>query len=66
MAGADGEQGDGWAAQQLILPPQWQQAWAGCLAHAGSVGAASNCDHTSKKLNKIAVNRPFKTPWQPG
>jgi hypothetical protein len=25
-AGADCEPDDGWAAQQLILPPQWQQA----------------------------------------
>jgi len=54
-AGADGEPDDG-AEQQLILPPQWQQAWAGCREHA-SAGAASNCAHTSKKLNKMALNR---------
>jgi hypothetical protein len=42
-------------AQQLILPPQWQQARTGWLAHAGT-GAASNCAHTSNKLNKMADN----------
>src|SRR5208283_6105108 len=55
-AGADCEQGDGCAAQQLILPLQWQQARTGCRGHAGA-GAASNCAHTSKKLNKMALNR---------
>jgi hypothetical protein len=55
-AGADCEPGDGCAAQQLILPPQWQQARTGCWEHAGA-GAASNCAHASNKLNRMALNR---------
>jgi hypothetical protein len=47
-------------AQQLILPPQWQHPRAGWAAVA-DVGAASNCAHTRKKLNKMALaRRPFK------
>jgi hypothetical protein len=56
IAGAGCEPDDGCAAQQLILPPQWQQARTVCLAHAG-VGAADNGAHTSRKLNKMADNR---------
>ena len=55
-AGADCEPDTGCAAQQLILPPQWQQARTGCWEHAG-IGAAGNCAHTSKELNKMAENR---------
>ena len=54
IAGA-GCEPDGAAAQQLILPPQWQPWRTGWLAHAGAV-AASNCAHASSKLNKMADN----------
>ena len=57
MAGAGCEPDDDCAAQQLILPPQWQQARTGCWAHAGGAGAADNGAHTSRKLNKMADNR---------
>jgi hypothetical protein len=43
--------------QQLILPPQWQQAGTGCLSQIGSAGAANNCDHASKRPDKMADNR---------
>ena len=63
-AGIGCEPDDG-AAQQLLLPPQWQQAGASWVGATGA-GAANNCAHTSKKLNKMATNRrPFKTPLQP-
>lgn len=54
-AGIGCEPDDG-AAQQLILPPQWQQAWADCREHAG-IGAASNCAHTNNRPNRMALNR---------
>ena len=61
IAGAGCEPGAE-VAQQLILPPQWQQGRTGWLAHTGT-GDASSCAHTSNKLNKMADNRcPFKTP----
>ena len=47
---------DNGAAQQLILPPQWQQARTGCRESPG-VGAASNCAHTSNRPNRMALNR---------
>ena len=45
---------DNGAAQQLILPPQWQQARTGCRESPG-VGAASNCAHTSNKPDKLTT-----------
>jgi hypothetical protein len=62
IADAGCESDDAAGAQQLILPPQWQQARTGCREHAG-IGAASNCAHTSSELNKMANNRePFVNP----
>jgi hypothetical protein len=55
IAGAGRELDDA-GAQQLILPPQSQQAWAGWPAHSGR-SAAGNCAHTSSKPNKMANNR---------
>lgn len=46
---------DGDAAQQFILPPQWQQAWAG-WAEVASVGAANNWDHPSNRPDRMANN----------
>jgi hypothetical protein len=41
LAGTDCGLDPGWAAQQLIVPPLWQQAQAGCRAQAGLVCAKS-------------------------
>jgi hypothetical protein len=60
-AGSGCEPDDG-VAQQLILPPHRQQAGTGCAGVTG-VGAADNCAHTSKQLNRMAENRrPLNTP----
>jgi len=53
-AGADCELADGCAAQQLILPPQWQQARTGRWAHDDSVCAGRKGVPASKTLQKMA------------
>ncbi|MGA2281902.1 MAG: hypothetical protein ABSG80_16550 [Verrucomicrobiota bacterium] len=52
-AGADGEPDDG-AEQQLILPPQWQQARTGCREHDDTVGTGRNGVPTSNTLQTMA------------
>jgi len=47
------ESGNDFAAQQFILPPQWQQAWF-CLTQGGAACAKRNGAPASRKLQMMA------------
>ena len=51
--GAGRESGNDFAAQQLILPPQWQMAWF-CLTQSGAACAKRNGAPASRKLQTMA------------
>jgi hypothetical protein len=51
-AGTDWESGNVFPAQQLILPPQWQQAWF-CLTQDAAACAERNGAPPSRKLQTM-------------